>query len=334
MNGTVGVEERSTYPFGQADGCVSPALRSYAPCQPLLSSSVSLEKESRRMSAPVKTEKFAAFTGIQVGDEPLDFGDGLFLQKAHLKFEMPFSLIKPKLKSTDRREVWLLPGQDFDSIESELHFMENSKYLNDFDKTLRAFVFMLRIFVNPEVLNPIISNTTFSTIIDVALAGANLLPRETQTRHIIFKLANESADSRSMADAKQAWPSIYQLYTESSEFRLAADAFDSVHFVINPGLALVSIWGAIESIFSPSTSELKFRVSSLVSSYLFRHDRHENQKNIAKMYDKRSSAAHGRTDIASKDLTASVNLLRLILIKIIQDGRVPSKDELEQNLFR
>jgi hypothetical protein len=58
------------------------------------------------------------------------------------------------------------------------------------------------------------------------------------------------------------------------------------------------------------------------------------QKDIAKLYDKRSAAAHGKPKHDAEDLLATFNLLRRVLFEIIIDrGVVPSKEALEAALF-
>jgi|SRR5712691_1739992 len=82
------------------------------------------------------------------------------------------------------------------------------------------------------------------------------------------------------------------LIGESAEFALAVDALSSGQFVRSSALILDSLWGALEALFSPSTTELKFRVSSLIAAFLepFGNSRGLQQKQIAKLYDKRSAA--------------------------------------------
>jgi hypothetical protein len=49
---------------------------------------------------------------------------------------------------------------------------------------------------------------------------------------------------------------------KSSEFNLAFQAFDQSAFARDPTLALLLLWSAIEALFSPGYSELRFRVSA------------------------------------------------------------------------
>ena len=48
---------------------------------------------------------------------------------------------------------------------------------------------------------------------------------------------------------------------------------------------MVSLWAGLESLFSPSTMELRFRVSALISSYLHEHgkERQNLYKKIMKL---------------------------------------------------
>lgn len=106
-------------------------------------------------------------------------------------------------------------------------------------------------------------------------------------------------------------------------------------FVEDTALILVSLWGALEAIFSPSTSELRFRVSALIAAYLNPPGpkRLFDQREIANLYDKRSAAAHGKRKHQGDDVLRTFELLRRVLIAIIRDGKIPTKAELEERLF-
>nr|WP_304655653.1 HEPN domain-containing protein [Neorhizobium galegae] len=119
------------------------------------------------------------------------------------------------------------------------------------------------------------------------------------------------------------------------EFQLAASALNAGQFIPNSALTLISLMGALEAIFSPSKTELKFRVSSLIAAYLhpYGKDRLETQKAIGLLYDKRSAAAHGKPNHAEDDVLKAFELLRAVLIRMVEDGKVPSKAELELSLF-
>jgi hypothetical protein len=100
-------------------------------------------------------------------------------------------------------------------------------------------------------------------------------------------------------------------------------------------LSVLLVWSALEGLFSPSRTELRFRVSSLIASFLEPSgaQRRALHREVAKLYDARSVAAHERSWIDRETLLESMTLLRKIVIKVISESHVPSKDELEGFLF-
>lgn len=100
-------------------------------------------------------------------------------------------------------------------------------------------------------------------------------------------------------------------------------------------MVLVSLWGALEALFSPRTAELRFRVSALIAAYLEPpgQARIELQASVAKQYDKGSAAAHSRPKYGGDDMLATFVLMRRVLLKIIETGQVPSKDRLNEMLL-
>ncbi|KRB07987.1 hypothetical protein ASD86_09310 [Lysobacter sp. Root690] len=164
---------------------------------------------------------------------------------------------------------------------------------------------------------------------------AYVRPMEVWRKRHALKLVDKSTIADSVEWVRVHWDSAYKLYRDSAEFRIAIDALDTGQFIPNTGLSIVSMWGALEALFSPSTSELRFRVSALIAAYMEipGASRHERQRTILKMYDKRSAAAHGKPTHNSDDLVQVLTLLREVVIKMIHEGRVPSKGELEVKLF-
>src|SRR3712207_1227325 len=139
---------------------------------------------------------------------------------------------------------------------------------------------------------PVLSDHPFSALPETPDRGANLLPYEVERRHFPLGVSGGRATTSALRWVKERWPVTYKLTSESSEFALAVEAVDAGQFVKNSALALVSLWGALEALFSPSTSELKFRVSSLIAAFLEPPGigRARLQKEVAKLYDKRSAA--------------------------------------------
>jgi hypothetical protein len=199
----------------------------------------------------------------------------------------------------------------------------------------RMIGMLLRLGVHPALRLPAFANHSFSTIADRPERETWLRPNEFQSRYFPLDSDSEQIGAAEAAWVAKRWRVGLQLSKESAEFALAAEAIDSGQFVQKSALALVSLWAALEALFSPSTSELKFRVSALIASYLEPpgQSRHALQRAVAKLYDKRSAAAHGKPRHETDDLLETFNLLARVLRKILDDQAVPSKQDLERTLF-
>ncbi|HCW89250.1 MAG TPA: hypothetical protein DHU56_04225 [Marinobacter sp.] len=169
-------------------------------------------------------------------------------------------------------------------------------------------------------------------------AGAKnqtLHPFEVQGRSFPIAVCDNTAGSEALEWVCNHWETTKKLVDSSSEFALASVSIDQGQFIQNTALTLVSLWGALEALFSPSSAELRFRVSALIASFLEPPgtDRKERQKKIAKLYDERSKAAHGRPKHSQQHLLDTFNLLREVLFKIIEQGSVLTSDQLDSILF-
>jgi len=200
---------------------------------------------------------------------------------------------------------------------------------------VRAVLFLLRLAVNPAITLPVFSNYAFSNLAQVSDDEAHFFPYEVYPRHFPLGVTGGITTQDALEWLASHWQVAVRLFDQSAEFLVAAEAIDSGQFVRESRLTLVSIWGALEALFSPSTSELKFRVSALIAAYLEPpgSGRHGLQRQVAKMYDKRSAAAHGKPKHDPDDLLAAFNLLKRVLLKIVGEGVVPSKELLEASLF-
>jgi len=199
----------------------------------------------------------------------------------------------------------------------------------------RLIVFLVRLWSDPAIMMVALSNMPFSKIAEAADAAAYIVQIEHRPRAFALELVDDSRTIASLGWVNEHAHSALKLTRESAEFRLAAHAMDVGQFVEDTALTLISLWGALEAIFSPSTSELRFRVSALISSYLNPPGpkRLADQKQIADLYDKRSAAAHGKSKHDGDDLVRTFELLRKVLIRIIRDGEIPTKQYLENKLF-
>jgi hypothetical protein len=275
---------------------------------------------------------------MKLVDDCLDLGEGISLRKTYAHLMAPFMMaFKPAPPGRHHPAPWKAArgGFSFDvtadlTIPGALEPTYGGKVA-----LAKTIVFLLRLGVNPAATVPVLSNHPFAELANVPDNQAELIPLEIQYRYFPLMVDCGMATKDSAEWVRSRWQTTHRLIGESAEFALAADAISTGQFVNSSALTLVSLWGALEALFSPSTTELKFRVSSLIAAFLepFGNSRRILQGQIAKLYDKRSAAAHGKPKHDEEDLLGSFALLRRVLISIIGNEKVPSREDLEDLLF-
>lgn len=280
----------------------------------------------------------AGLSGIELEEEDFDLGEGIRLRRTYAHQFAPFMLAFAKPNpGKPHPGSWkaVRGGLAFD-ITAELYIPAalESKYGSKVGLA-RLLLFLLRLGVNPAISLPIFANASFNSLAKMDDAEVLLQPFEIELRHFPLGVVGGQVVAPAVIWVKERWPIAHKLRNSHAEFELAVDALDRGQFVQQHALTLVSLWAALEALFSPSTSELSFRVSALISAYLEEPGtaRLVRQKAIAKLYSKRSAAAHGKPIHDQQNLLDSFNLLKEVLTKMLDDGKVPSKEQLEASLF-
>lgn len=287
----------------------------------------------------MKSKKlFFGLHGLQLPEAGCDLGNGVVVRKTYAHIFAPFmvAFAPPEELTKHHPGPWSSAsgGISYD-ISAELVVpIENEGGTDKAIQIARVILFLLRLGVNPAITLPVFSNLAFDR------ENANekhqaLYPFEVQNRFFALSVEEEAASFESLKWVQDYWLVTQELLKKSPEFALAKEAIDQGQFIQNTTLTLVSLWGALEALFSPSTSELRFRVSALIASFLEKPgpSRRELQKKVAKLYDKRSAAAHGRPKHDQQHLLETFNLLRNVLFKIIESGYVPNNEQLDIMLF-
>jgi len=194
---------------------------------------------------------------------------------------------------------------------------------------------MLRLRIGPLFIVPVIGEQTF-TEAKVNHNKARFYPVETYNQILVLDAnARQSISEVDLAWTTKYWLAASRLYRDNDAFRLLFEAIDQSMFARHRSLALLSLWGGLEAVFSPDKAELKYRISSSIASFLEAPGipRMNAQKAISKLYDSRSAAAHGREDKKGDSLQETYALARRALLKMIENNRVPTHVELEAKLF-
>lgn len=282
---------------------------------------------------------YGGLSGIDMLETEFDFGDGIIIRKtyAHLfsSFMMAF---KPPEKYKHHEEPWKAAkgGTSFD-ISAEIEVPSIKELTDDFDQKelIWTIASLLRLAAYPFITIPTISNMSFNEVLK-STEEPIITPFETKYR--IFTVKENTKQTISIDNlqwVKSKFKSTVNLMKKEPKFYSAFKAFDSAAEVGRASSSLVTVWGAIEQLFSPNTGELKYRVSANLASYLSSHgqERLKLFKEISKLYNDRSIAAHTSKDLDHSPLIATYVHFRNALVKVVEQGDVPSQDDLEKMIF-
>jgi hypothetical protein len=122
--------------------------------------------------------------------------------------------------------------------------------------------------------------------------------------------------------------------SENVSFKFATTALYHSH-CFSEELGVVSVWGALERLLSSNSAELKYRVCTNIAAFLEPpgQERYLMFKELLKLYDDRSAAAHGSPMKGDAPYMDSTHIASRVLLRIIELNRVPSKDDLESELL-
>jgi hypothetical protein len=123
------------------------------------------------------------------------------------------------------------------------------------------------------------------------------------------------------------------LFEKSEKYQTALLSLDRSITETRFSMALMTLWGALEQLFSPDDKqELSYRISLNIASYLKPkgEERLSLFKSVRKLYTARSKAAHGNPTEDAEEFTQTYNLLRETFIKMTEESQVPNQAYFEK----
>lgn len=282
---------------------------------------------------------YAGIAHVSYPGEPFDLGHGVILKStyAHL-FASNMMAFARATEGKHHPGPWRAARGGFSyDIEIELAVPISQKLpggLNAED-TVWLLAALLRLVEYAGLMVPVTSDLPF----DAAAAAEKeplLQPFETESRIFLRTDADVSRiKTDRLAWLKSVWPRTAELLRTSPSFNLALRAADVCTLKGRPASALLMAWGALEELFAPSRAELRFRVSAHIAAYLepLGPKRLELFGTATNLYKVRSKAAHTARDTEVTALIESFMILRNALMRMIDEGAVPTQADLEKRLF-
>jgi hypothetical protein len=280
---------------------------------------------------------YIGLTGAQCECNRFEFAEGIVLEHIYAHFIAPHLLafVKPQKPDQPHPAPWAIidggGGQDIElQLQVDETFAPNQPWTFAW-----WIVALIRLRTNANLLASVYANHPL-TKESTSLKDFRIKTLEF-VQSVLTISPSTSPDILKISDlewVKQHWYAAAEMMP-SPEFSIIFHVLVECRFVRKPELALLMLWAGLEEVFSPNKSELRFRVSSLLAAYLEPPGRKrlQRQKEIAKLYDLRSSAAHGRGENAIQAFRDTYELARSIIFKMIAERKVPTKGELEERLF-
>lgn len=282
---------------------------------------------------------YAGLAGRRLEGKSFDLSEDVTIAQTYAHIMAPLmAAFTPAPRGGHHPAPWkaVKGGFGFD-IQCELKVPTATAHRHNSDpnQTLWCIVALIRLRSGPGITMPALTTLPFA---DVKNAGDDVAiwPMEIEPQLLAVQAElPEQVTELDLTWVRKFWPSTCGLVANSSEFSLALQAFDQCVFLRHPSLALLSLWASLEALFSSGRDELRYRISAGIATFLEPPGlgRLALQKDIAKLYDSRSAAAHGRADKADEPLMKTYAVTRRVISKIIEDDHVPSRAELEAKLF-
>lgn len=290
-----------------------------------------------KLMNPNTDSLYGGIAGVRLCVERFDLGEGLTLKRAASKFTAPFLMESPNDSATAHHGIMsAVNGGIALKIQVELCVPASFHINGFFDRlnTLWWICALIRLRGAHRAQMPVISDRPFAEVADnwraAEALAVEVLPRRLPTSENVEELSLEDLEW-----LKSIWLSGGKLMDASSTFNDAFQAQDSAGNLPTKSVATMVIWGALEYLFSPGKDAIRFRVAANIATFLedAGHERLKLQKQIMKLYDVRSSIAHGVKTPSNEAWIQTLSLAHRVVNKILNDNHVPTKEDLELALF-
>jgi hypothetical protein len=282
---------------------------------------------------------YAGLSHVSYDGEAFDLGHGITLRStyAHL-FAANMMAFARAAEGKAHPSPWRAARGGFSyDIEAELSVRIGGELPGglDADDAVWLISALLRLADYPYLMVPVISDVSFESA-PTSKRDPILRPFEIEPR--ILRAGDDEASrlsARNLSWVKSVWPRTAELMRKRPQLKMALRAADACTVQGRAASALLTAWGALEELFAPSRAELRFRVSAHIAAYLepAGQKRFELFKSVADLYSARSKAAHTAQEAEVAALVKTFLILRNALVRVVDEGAVPTQTDLEKRLF-
>ncbi len=288
---------------------------------------------------PNENDIWVGLAGCELTVDSFEFGQGISISKTFARLIVPFmmSFVRPTATNPLGTSVRAVKGGFEFDMRAQLYIPKDIKKPDEFDLINTGWLLgaLLRLRTTPRVMLVVYASAAFADGPNLE-RDMELWPLEVEPQSLV--MGSEGIATIREGDlewVKEHWMQCALLMRRHSEFNLALQTFAKSQFARRESMALLAMWGALESLFSPARSELSFRISSNIAVFLEPpgERRLALQEEVAKLYNSRCTAAHSSERECEKELVKTYCLVKRVITKFIEDGHVPTKSELKGRMF-
>lgn len=288
---------------------------------------------------PNKIDLYCGLAGCILESDCFDLGHGITISKTFARLSIPYivSFSPPKPNNAFGGYVRKALGSFGFVANVQLYIPKDTKVPDDFDLINVGWLLtaLIRLRTTPRVMLLLYSSGPFVEGKDLNYE-MELWPLENYRRGL--KMGAEGIAKINEEDLKwikKHWMECGLLMGRNPEFNLSMQIFARCQFAPRESMALLAMWGALESMFSPARSELSFRISSNIAVFLEPQGerRLKLQEKAAKLYSARCAVAHSNEESCEQALLDTYFLMKRVITRIIEENQYPTQKELKKRMF-
>ena len=278
---------------------------------------------------------FGGVAGAVLAVDEFEICDGLILRKTYAHVMSPYMLAfrRPERAGQHHPGPWKpAQGGVWMDVEIEIALQQGVRPIG-FDRlnTLWWILSLLRLSSGAPLKLPIVSDVSFSVIAEDS-TGARLWPIETLPRqfHTVPE-PPQTIGNEHLLWMREAFSPGAELMDDPA-FGRAFRTFDGAIWAHSAGSALVTIWGALETLIRPGQSQITKILASSLAALLEpsgpRRDRLFGH--VKALYEARGGSAHASRSPEAQQLLSSFTIGRQAFISCIDRRALPKVAELQE----
>jgi len=279
---------------------------------------------------------YAGFSDLVLPINSFDLGNGIRISKTYVHVFGPYvaAFKEPPLGSFHAPPWKAVGGGASFDVRAKLFIPKTTALFQGIDRlnTVWLIAALLRLKAISSLRVPVISNLKFSDIAE-SEKEASFFPIELTAKNLISPpITLGSLDLDHLEWVRTALPVAGKLFEKNEKYAFMLLCLDRSISETRYSLALMTLWGALEQLFSPDDKqELSYRISLNIASYLRNRGKERTVlfKSVKKLYTARSKAAHGNATEDSKEFLETYNLLKEVFLKITAENHVPTLVDFE-----